>query len=124
MREIKFRAWDKELNKMFYGAAEQFDNGLFFGIDGHFDDETPVWMQYTGRKDKNGKEIYEGDIVKYNYNNQVYQDVYAEVEYIIAGFRLNADYISRHLSRHLRIADTDYYEVVGNIYENPELLTV
>lgn len=124
MREIKFRVWDKELKQMAYATTELFDNALSFWVMIHLDDDEPEWMQYTGLKDKNGKEIYEGDIVKYNYNNQVYQDVYAKVEYSIAGFRLNADYISRHLSRHIRIANTDYYEVVGNIYENPELLEV
>ena len=124
MREIKFRVWDKELKQMAYATTELFDNALSFWVMMHLDDDEPEWMQYTGLKDKNGKEIYEGDIVKYNYNNQVYQDVYAKVEYSIAGFRLNADYISRHLSRHIGIANTDYYEVAGNIYENPELLTV
>ena len=143
VREIKFRVWDKYGKYMRYLGDDSHDSIEFFdenrasyynlqcGDGGASTTEedcdgygfSPL-MQYTGLKDKNGKEIYEGDIVKYNYNNQVYQDVYAEVEYSIAGFRLNADYISRHLSRHIRIADTDYYEVVGNIYENPELLTV
>lgn len=126
MRKIKFRAWHLHENKMY----DVYNLDILFGRYWSEERRECLFscdielMQYTGLKDKNGKEIYEGDIVKYNYNNQVYQDVYAKVEYSIAGFRLNADYISRHLSRHLRIADTDYYEVVGNIYENPELLTV
>lgn len=133
MREIKFRAFVD--NKMYKVVgldlwSDSVSEHTFTIWDDDLDDSIELdttefgLMQYTGLKDKNGKEIYEGDIVKYNYNNQVYQDVYAKVEYSIAGFRLNADYISRHLSRHIRIANTDYYEVVGNIYENPELLEV
>ena len=126
-REIKFRAWHKVEKCMFEVFGFDVNHVYPFTTSGIVIPPTiddVEMMQYTGLKDKNGKEIYEGDIVKYNYNNQVYQDVYAKVEYSIAGFRLNADYISRHLSRHIRIADTDYYEVVGNIYENPGLLTV
>ena len=133
MREIKFRAFVD--NKMYKVVgldlwSDSVSEHTFTIWDDDLDDSIELdttefgLMQYTGLKDKNGKEIYEGDIVKYNYNNQVYQDVYAKVEYSIAGFRLNADYISRHLSRHIRIANTDYSEVVGNIYENPELLEV
>ncbi|MFR2837861.1 MAG: YopX family protein [Zhenhengia sp.] len=126
-REIKFRAWHKVEKCMFEVFGFDVNHVYPFTTSGIVIPPTiddVEMMQYTGLKDKNGKEIYEGDIVKYNYNNQVYQDVYAKVEYSIAGFRLNADYISRHLSRHIRIANTDYYEVVGNIYENPELLEV
>jgi len=54
MREIKFRAWDKDLHKMYNKWTVIPD-----------DDRSHILMQYTGLKDKNGKEIYEGDIVKH-----------------------------------------------------------
>ncbi len=58
MREIKFRIWDKE-DKVMY-RSEIFDLGLFFSS---YNYETNPLMQYTGFKDKNGKEIYEDDIL-------------------------------------------------------------
>ena len=53
MREIKFRAWDKDLLKMYSKWTVIPD-----------DDRSHILMQYTGLKDKNGVEIYEGDILK------------------------------------------------------------
>lgn len=60
MREIKFRAWDKEFKEMNYPLLFEFENGI------QSDNEEAVIMQYTGLKDKNGKESYIGDICKDN----------------------------------------------------------
>lgn len=115
MREIKFRAWDDELKTMFYSSTEQFDDSLLFRFE-HFEIEKPVYMQYTGLKDKNFKEIYEGDIV--NVNHYGGTPKYETVRfYTIAGFAGIHPFTDsgHHWASHR-------CEIVGNIYENPELL--
>lgn len=62
MREIKFRAWDKETKKMSCCNIEHFDDMLDFRFE-HFETDEPIFMQYTGLKDKNGREIYEGGVI-------------------------------------------------------------
>lgn len=111
MREIKFRAWhrdwmqysDKESLRIFWDDCEYRD--------------CPI-MQYTGLKDKNGKEIYEGDICKV-------QDFDVEIVEII--FRngcfegINRNKENSLSNPYLEISG-QYYEIIGNIYENKELL--
>ena len=71
MREIKFRAWDKELKEMFYPSSISWKNKIMWVCGSHgknkleYEIEKPrtELMQFTGLLDKNGKEIYEGDIV-------------------------------------------------------------
>ena len=69
MREIKFRAWDKNIKEyrdvVFDTADYRF--GFIIEHDGTLDSDVFIWEQYTGLKDKNGKEIYEGDIIECEY---------------------------------------------------------
>lgn len=116
MREIKFRAWIGE--SWVYSESISKDNDVW-RILNHEDDNWWACLepqQYTGLKDKNDKEIYEGDILSDdNYSNVDGSVVFDEEKgyYEIAKF----NYEPLHES----LKDYDF-EVVGNIYENPDLL--
>lgn len=113
-REIKFRIWDK-INKKW---LKHFNANLL-----NIGDLSNVeLMQYTGQKDKNGKEIYEGDILKYNFPydgrikhvNPVFH-MTSQASYGVLDIYGNAIPL-------YRISSNNYFEVIGNIYENRELL--
>lgn len=116
MREIKFRAWDKENNKMFhYGSNE----GFFAHAECH---DWPV-MQYTGLKDKNGKEIYEGDIIEYLSMTGI--STRGVVEWgQTAAFYLHSPDQGNLLFDEFTgcFHEDEHWKVLGNIYENPELI--
>jgi len=107
MREIKFRAWDKK-DKLWVAGWSIMQSGQLS------ETEDKVYMQFTGLKDKNGVEIYEGDIVKYigQLNPDRYKLFIIEWDDKLAGFYAGGGQIQR----------TKGYEVIGNIYETPELL--
>ena len=111
MREIKFRAWDKNNKQWIYCEVRSGGEGYveFRRVRYLTSIETEEWQQYTGLKDKNGKEIYEGDILGQEGGWII------EVKYINGGFRLNTNHISDY-------SISKWYKVIGNIYENPELL--
>jgi len=127
MREIKFRAWLKEerkmvnvetlfigINRLCFGNSKTED--LFFR-----DFEEVELMQYTGLKDKNGKEIYEGDIVL------IKLDETSTWHKTVVGFKKGAfianlidkeDYV--YIFHHGFTGDD--FEIIGNVYENKNLL--
>ena len=138
MREIKFRCW--------------FDNHMFKVVDIDFSYKRinlvgadiisfkdGILMQYTGLNDKNEKEIYEKDIIRYLNNKGYYE--YCIVHYSGGAFRLAEIYESRTLlnyeARGYRYENslcrrlsskfrkhTEEFEVIGNVYETPEFLDV
>ncbi|AAO36633.1 YopX family protein (endogenous virus) [Clostridium phage phiCTC2B] len=125
-REVKFRAWDKELNMMVYtkeqtGHIEYNTNPAdTINIILNQDDYGYVFMQYTGLKDKNEKEIYEGDIIKKsNRSSNLYEIIYQDS---IACFRCKVIKGDIKSFPCLNIGTVRNCEVIGNIYENPELL--
>lgn len=116
-REIKFRAWDKEKNIMLDVLAVEVGmpkghNTIHPNGSDYMNEEECELMQYTGLKDKNGKEIYEGDIVSKTMsvgggNKERFGEM-VEWDYSKLGRRAE-DYKKN-------------WEVIGNIWENGDLL--
>lgn len=150
MREIKFRAWDVGLKQMIPVFDIQFHDPVTRHIDGislkpktaqptiinkrtvwrqvHEDDA--VLMQYTGLKDKNGVEIYEGDILGYSHGKDErfsefigsvrWGDCYFIVDGLAGWWTESAkELMSESLQS---TTNKSVCEVIGNIYSNPELV--
>jgi len=122
MREIKFRAWDKVENRwMVDGRSEMniYDFAFKPGMNWTFIAEGEalervVFMQFIGLHDKNGKEIYEGDVAR-NRDGEI-----GEVKFHNACYKFYTVNDFFYMSEYNTVLEM---EVIGNIYENKELLT-
>lgn len=132
----KFRVWlpDPDVEKMLRVKALVFEHDKTrcvcgYAYDFYLEDEDATIMQSTGLLDKNGREIFEGDIVK-RYRNPLFK---AEWEYqietvvkreacLLLGKKLGKNFAT--MSFGSPFTKSDLLEVIGNVYENPELLEV
>ena len=129
MREIKFRAWIDGRGWIEFrlgDLAHNTDDGLW-NLEGWTEvvswDDVKHICQFTGLKDKNGKEIYEGDIVEYEEPSFESEVLRSPVIFIAGAFGLDGTngHFNPSFYRLGKFAKNDL-EVLGNIYENPELL--
>ena len=127
MREIKFRAWDKEKKRMRHPEIlvannKDLDIWRFYDEMNELPKLPPkrdiVLMQYTGLKDKNGKEIYEGDILRWFVKDleNIGWVVYEEYD---TAFSCKVIKPVQNIWVKLNAFD---YEIIGDVYRNPELL--
>lgn len=126
-REIKFRAWSPDNKEMYYADADYsfrvYNNSIsyrphyesdeleYYSTDPGDGEKKIEVMEYTGFKDGKGKEIYEGDIMDFGSNRVFY------ISYV--GCQFVATFSERVINMMIPIYN---FEIVGNIYQNPELI--
>ena len=112
MRTIKFRIWDKQLKAFLYRLPEKH----------HLDWERFDVQQFTGLLDSKGKEVYEGDIVRATIRGETFitkQGIIKWSDYLKA---LVVNIFGEHIDDSNTIGIFYELEIIGNIYENPELI--
>lgn len=146
MREIKFRAWDKKSKKMRQVVEIVWNTGLY--LEPNDNTVKLIWvkgydvieqkdimmkrekdfelMQYTGLHDKNGKEIYEGDVIK-DSSGYIGKVIFNTTDVASCGCCydkfMGTGFLAKDAKPNMGYLDMDERsEVIGNIYDNPELI--
>lgn len=123
---IKFRAWDKKTKTMYEVKSIVFTLQSMLCVNKkavypertlYLDDDDTILMQYTGLKDKNGVEIFEGDVVKLQYTIASDFELFEVHQFRGGMWRID----NRRRGSELWLRNEDC-EVIGNIYEHPHLL--
>lgn len=126
MDEVKFRAWNTRNKEMMY-----LDDYDYLDLNGKQFVTYEVWgfgynelMQYTGLKDKDGKEVYEGDVVSLLFDGIKHRVMKHRVEYITQMGAWSLMPLLFHTEMQKQFTTPSYveFEILGNIYENPELM--
>lgn len=139
MRDLKFRTWSENKNLMTYWGFNLDGNNAWFS--GPTNDPKGIQMQYTGVKDSEGREIYEGDIVKFTYwwfdGNEAESELTGEIVYAemcmsfqlkgvknkeweqFTGYENDKEYLTPFSELSFESAD---FFIIGNIYQNKNLI--
>ena len=129
MREIKFRSYHESTKTMVYSSPTWSDSSSIHGwiatmFEGCHPDNLSPLMQFTGLKDKNGKEIYEGDVIKFS---RYWSDHFEVGTGNVFFFEDEAVYLYTHGPKVIEFPTlgeiSKEVEIIGNIYENPELVS-
>lgn len=116
-REYKFRAWNK-INSTMHQDITDTENWSF----SYLNKDIFIWLQWTGLKDKNNIDIYEGDIIqiKHPYKDRMFSGI---VSWEVYMWSCKEFFFSHYdVPSEIFSEGTEHIEVIGNIYENMELL--